>query len=151
MRAARATAAACLVVLLPLLPLLGACADRQEAYCSAVEEHQQELTRIASDGEQDSLLRALAIFRELEARAPGDITDEWQQVIGRIEDLDAALRDADVDPATYDRKHPPADLGDEDRVRIDAAARELGSATTQQALQDLDQQARDVCHTPLSL
>jgi hypothetical protein len=148
-RAARTTAAA--ACLLALLPLLGACADRQDAYCSAVEEHQEELTRIASDGERDSLLRALEIFRDLESRAPGDITDEWQQVVGRIEDLDAALRAADVDPTTYDRKHPPADLDDEDRARIDAAARELGSAATGQALLDLDQQARDVCHTPLTL
>ena len=148
MRAPRATAAACLLL---LLPLLGACADRRDAYCSAVEGHQEELTRIASDGERVSLLGALEIFRDLESRAPGDITDEWQQVVGRIEELDAALRAADVDPTTYDRKDPPADLGDEDRARIDAAARELGSATTRQALLDLDQQARDVCHTPLSL
>ena len=148
MRASTVTAAACL---LALLPLVGACADQQETYRAAVEDHQEELTRIITDGERDSLLRALEILQDLESKAPGDVTDEWQQVIGRIEDLDAALRDADVDPATYDRKHPPADLGDEDRVRIDAAARELGSATTQQALQDLDQQARDVCHTPLSL
>ena len=59
--------------------------------------------------------------------------------------------DADVDPATYDPKSPPADLGDEDKARIDAAARELGSETTQRAFRDLEQQARDVCSTPLSL
>jgi hypothetical protein len=148
MRAPGRTAAACLLV---LLPLLGACADRQETYCSAVEEHQEELTRISTDGERDSLLRALEIFRDLESKAPADVTDEWQQVVSRIEDLDAALRDAGVDPTTYDPKEPPADLGDDDRARIDAAARELGSGTTLRALQDLDQQARDVCHTPLSL
>ena len=97
------------------------------------------------------MLRALEIFQDLESKAPGDVTDEWQQVVGRIEDLDEALRDADVDPATYDPKSPPADLGDEDKARIDAAARELGSETTQRAFRDLQQQARDVCHTPLSL
>ena len=125
MRAPRTTAA-CLLV---LVPLLGACADRQDAYCSAVEEHQEELTRITTDGERDSLLRALEIFRDLESKAPSDVTDEWQQVVSRIEDLDDALRAADVD----------------------AAARELGSETTQRAFGDLQQQARDVCHTPLSL
>ena len=148
MRASTTTAAACL---LALLPLVGACADPQETYCAAVEEHQEELTRITTDGERDSLLRALEIFQDLESKAPGDVTDEWQQVIGRIEDLDEALRDADVDPATYDPESPPADLGDEDKARIDAAARELGSETTQRAFGDLQQQARDVCHTPLSL
>ena len=79
------------------------------------------------------MLRALEIFQDLESKAPGDVTDEWQQVVGRIEDLDEALRDADVDPATYDPKSPPADLGDEEKARIDAAARELGSETTQRA------------------
>ena len=137
--------------LLVLIPLLGACADRQEAYCAAVEEHQQELTRITTDGQRDALLRALTIFKDLEAEAPADVSDEWQQVVGRIEDLDEALRAADVDPAAYDPNDPPADLGDDDRARIAAAARELGSTATQQALADLDQQARDVCHTPLTL
>ena len=148
MRAPVTTAAACLLV---LLPLLGGCADRQETYCSAVEEHQAELTRITTNGERDSLLRALEIFRDLESKAPSDVTDEWQQVVSRIEDLDDALRAAEVDAATYDPEDPPADLGDDDRARIDAAARELGSGTTQRALQALDQQARDVCHTPLTL
>jgi len=145
------TRAAALLVLIPLIPLLGACADRQEAYCAAVEEHQQELTRITTDGQRDALLRALTIFKDLEAEAPADVSDEWQQVVGRIEDLDEALRAADVDPAAYDPNDPPADLGDDDRARIAAAARELGSTATQQALADLDQQARDVCHTPLTL
>ena len=147
MRVATATAAGLLV----LLPLLGACADRQETYCAAVEEHQQELTRITTGGQRDALLRALTIFKDLEAKAPADVTDEWQQVVGRIEDLDEALRAADVDPSTYDPDDPPAGLGDEDRARIEAAARELASGPTRQALTDLDQQARDVCHTPLSL
>ena len=151
MRSATSRGVAVTACLLTLLPLLGACGDRQDDYCSAVEEHQEELTRITTDGQRDSLLRALEIFQDLQSKAPGDITDEWQQVVSRIEDLDEALRAADVDPTTYDRKDPPAGVSDEDRARIDAAARELGSGSTLAALQDLDQQARDVCHTPLSL
>lgn len=133
------------------LTLLGGCADQQEDYCGAVREHQEELTGIVSDGGQDSLLRALDIFRDLQGRAPDDISDEWQQVVSRVETLDETLRDAGVDPATYDRKSPPPGLSDQDRARIDGAARELGSGTTIAALEALDQQARDVCQTPLTL
>ena len=147
MRRARACAAAALL----LLPLVGGCGDRQDDYCSAVKEHQEELTRITTDGERDSLLRALAILRDLQANAPSDVTDEWQQLVSRVEELDAALRAADVDPATYDRTKPPAGVSAGEQARIDAAARELASGATVRALQDLDQEARDVCHTPLTL
>ena len=134
-----------------LLPFLVACGSDQEDYCDAVEEHQQELSEIVGSGEPDALIEALEILRELQDRAPDDISDEWQQVVGRLDALESALDDAGVDPATYDRDNPPADLTDEEAAAIDAAAAELGGGTTLRALQDLDQQARDVCKTPLTL
>lgn len=140
------------VVALALLPLAVGCGgDPKDAYCAAVHEHQNALTEIVSAGGPDSLIMALDIFRDLQGKAPSDITDEWQQVVGRIEALDSALSDAGVDPATYDRAKPPAGLSDEQRARIDAAARELGAGPTLAALEALDQEARDVCQTPLSL
>jgi hypothetical protein len=138
--------------LLLLLPPLTACgADPQEEYCAAVQEHQKELTEIVGSGGQDSLLRAEDVFQDLRSKAPADIADEWQQVVTRIEALDRALREAGVDPATYDRRRPPAGLSGTDKDAIDSAARELGSRSTLDALGGLDQQARDVCRTPLSL
>lgn len=134
-----------------LLPLLAACGSGQDEYCDAVEDHQQELSEIVVSGEPDALIAALGIFRDLQADAPDDINDEWQQVVGRVEALEEALDDAGVDAATYDREDPPAGVTAEQRARIDAAAKELGSGTTLRALQDLDQQARDVCKTPLTL
>ena len=135
-----------------LLPLLVACGgSEQDAYCATVKDHQQELSDIVGSGRPDALLRALDVLEELEADAPGDISDEWQQVVGRIEALRDALEGAGVDPATYDRANPPAGLSGEDRAAIDAAAEQLGSGTTLRALQDLDQHARDVCQTPLTL
>ncbi|MGB0101990.1 MAG: hypothetical protein WBP61_17055 [Nocardioides sp.] len=136
----------------PLLAgLVVGCGSEQDAYCGAVEERQQELSEIVGSGDPDALLRALTIFRELENEAPRDISDEWQQVVSRVEALQDALEAAGVDPTTYDRDEPPADLAAEDRAAIDAAAAELGGGTTLRALQDLDQQARDVCKTPLTL
>lgn len=148
MRRARSLA---LLSVLALVPLTGGCGDPTESYCSAVKDHQSELTRIASDGGNDSLIRALGIFKDLESKAPSDVTDDWQQVIGRVEALDQALEAAGVDPASYDRDHPPAGLSAQERARIDAAARELGGGPTLAALQALDQEARDVCQTPLTI
>jgi hypothetical protein len=132
-------------------PLLVGCGSDKDDYCDAVTEHQQELSDLVGSGEPDALIRALDVFEELQDEAPGDITDEWQQVVGRIEALRDALEDAGVDPATYDRAAPPSSLAPEDKAAIDAAAKQLGSGTTLRALQDLDQQARDVCKTPLTL
>lgn len=135
-----------------LLPLLTGCGGSdQEKYCGAVKDHQGELSDIIGSGDPDALLKALDIFESLQDEAPGGITDEWQQVVTSIQALADALDDAGVDPATYDRDHPPAGLTDEEKARIDGAATELGSGTTLRALQDLDQQARDVCRTPLTL
>jgi len=134
-----------------LLPALAACGSGKDDYCAAVKDHQQELSDIVGSGAPDALLQALPVFRDLQGKAPDDITDEWQQVVARIEALQEALDDAGADPGTYDRDHPPAGLTAEQKARIDAAAEELGSGTTLRALQDLDQQARDVCQTPLTL
>jgi len=140
-----------LVLLALLVPLLGACGSDQDAYCDAVEEHQEELSEIVGSGDPDALIQALDVLRDLQEQAPDDISDEWQRVVGRIEALAGALDDAGVDPTTYDREAPPTELTDEQAAAIDAAAKELGSGTTLRALQDLDQQARDVCKTPLTL
>jgi len=139
------------VLVLALLPLAAGCGDSQDSYCSAVKDHQEELTTITSDGNEDSLIRALDIFKDLQDKSPSDVSDEWQQLVSRIETLDEALADAGVDPATYDRDHPPKGLSQEDQARIDAAARELGSGPTLAAFQGLQQEVLDVCHTPLTL
>jgi hypothetical protein len=134
-----------------LLPLTGCGGDPQQQYCAAVREHQKALTGIVTGGGQDALIRALDIFRDLRSKAPSDVSDEWQQVVTRIQALDRALRDAGVDPASYDRAKPPPGLSPAERADIDAAARELGSRSTVEALDALDQEARDVCRTPLSV
>ncbi|MFC7497281.1 MULTISPECIES: hypothetical protein [unclassified Nocardioides] len=140
-----------LLVLLLAVVLLGGCGDDGDAYCDAVAERQEELSEIVGGGSPDALIQALDIFRELQDEAPSDISDEWQQVVSSVEGLEQALDDAGVDPATYDPESPPAGLGEAEQQEIAAAASRLGSAETAQALQALDQQARDVCKTPLTL
>ncbi len=134
---------------LVLLPLVG-CADDKERYCDAVEEHQEELSEITAEGGPTALLDALDIYRDLQDQSPSDISDEWQQVVRSIESLAEALDEAGVDPASYDPEDPPADISEEDREAIARAADEVGSLETQEALRGVEQQARDVCKTPLS-
>lgn len=140
-----------LLTLVLAVPLVAGCASEQETYCDAVAEHQTELTDLAAQGGQTALLDALDIYRDLQGKAPRDITDEWQQVVTSLEGLQEALDDAGVDPATYRPKKPPEGVTEEQQEAIAAAASDVGSVATRTALAGVEQQARDVCHTPLTL
>ncbi len=140
-----------LVALLAAAPLLAGCASDKEQYCDAVAEHQTELSDIAAQGGQAALLEALDIYRDLQEKAPRDITDEWAQVVDSLEGLDEALADAGVDAASYNPKKPPDGVTGEQQEAIAAAASEVGSIETREALAGVEQQALDVCKTPLSL
>ncbi len=102
-------------------------------------------------GSPAALLEALPIFRDLADQAPDDIRDDWKTFLDPLEELDDALRDADLDAATYDPKALPADLTDDERERIEAAGAALADPAVVAAFDAVQQQAKDVCHTPLSL
>ena len=138
------------LVLLATL-LTGCSGDPYEDYCEVVADNQEELTVILDEGGPDVLLKALPIFRELQDAAPDDIRDDWKIVVSGLTALEAALDDAGVDPATYDREDPPEGLSDEEKDRIDAAAEELRTPDSEAAFAAVEQQARDVCKTPLRL
>ena len=143
-------AAGALAAALALTGLAG-CKDQQEKYCDTVKSNQQKLGEVLGDGSPDALLKALPIFRDLAADAPDDIKDDWKVVVDAVGGLHDALEDAGVDPATYDRDNPPAGLSQKDKDAIDAAARELVSPATVAAFGNVDQQAKDVCGTPLQI
>jgi hypothetical protein len=125
--------------------------DPYADYCQVVTDNQEELTRILGEGGPEALLRALPVFRELEDAAPSDIRDDWRIVVNGLAALESALDDAGVDPATYDREKPPEGLSDQERDRIDAAAQGLTTEDSVAAFAAVEQQARDVCKTPLRL
>lgn len=145
MRVAVATALAAV-----LLPLATGCGQSQ-GYCDAVHDHQSELGTIVNSGDRTALIKALPIFEDLRDKAPDDVSDDWDLVVTRIRGLDDALHDAGLDPATYDAKHPPTGLSDADRAAIRRAAAQLAASDTQDALDSVQQEVRDVCHTPLEL
>ncbi|MBJ7357985.1 hypothetical protein [Nocardioides sp.] len=143
-------APAAAVLLLTCLPQ-GCSEDPYDAYCEVVTDNQAELTRTIDEGGPDVLLRALPVFRELEDAAPDDIRDDWRVVVNGLAALEAALDDAGVDPATYDRDDPPEGVSEAERDRIDAAADDLRTDESEAAFAAVEQQARDVCKTPLWL
>ncbi|HWI44465.1 MAG TPA: hypothetical protein VNS81_12660 [Nocardioides sp.] len=160
MRPSRPVGIALVVLLVAALvggPIVGVVALRHDsgddfaAYCSVVEDRRDEIGAAVAAGPETGLLRALPSFEALQDKAPEDIRDEWAVVTGRIRALRDAFAAAGVDPGSYDRKNPPASVSAKDRAAIETAAVRLGSEETRAALAGVDQQARDVCHTPLSL
>lgn len=141
-----------LLLVLVLTTLAGCGEDDPYAdYCGVVTDKQQELSDVLGAGGPNALLNALPTFRELEDAAPDDIRDDWKIVVAGLDSLEDALQDADVDPATYDRDDPPEGLTDEEKDRIDAAAGELTAPDSVAAFAAVEQQARDVCKTPLRI
>ena len=141
--------AAVAVLMLVLLPMTG-CGHGQ-SYCDAVRDHQSELGAIVGSGDRSAWLKALPIFSDLRDKAPDDVAEDWDLVVSRLRALDSALTAANVDPATYDPRHPPADLGVDDRTAIRRAAAGLAASDTQDALARVQQEVLDVCHTSLEL
>ena len=126
--------------------------DRFQDYCDEVKAQQATIgDALATGGDATGLIKALPAFRSLAAKAPDDLAHDWDLIVERIQDLVDAIDAAGLDPATYDRKHPPKDLAKDDRDAIDAAAVALVSTATGQAMTSVQQQARDVCKTPLYL
>jgi hypothetical protein len=134
--------------------LMAGCGDDDDpfaSYCDEVEAQRPALSEDLAAGDATGLIEALPEFEKLAAKAPDDIQDEWDTVTSRIGDLVTALEDADVDPATYDRTQPPPGLTADEKAAIDTAAQALVTPEMTQALNGVEQQARDVCKTPLTL
>lgn len=123
--------------------------DPFESYCKEVVAQRDTLSEDLGGGDATSLIDALPVFEKLRAKSPEDLRDEWDTVTARIGDLKEALEDAGVDPSSYDRKNPPTGLTREQRTAINEAAQALATPEMKAALDGVEQQARDVCRTPL--
>jgi hypothetical protein len=135
---------------LVVVTLLSGCGSGDD-YCDAVKDHQADLTDVTASASPGALLEALPIFRDLEKRAPDDIRDDWQAFLDPLQELDDALDAAGIDPATYDGKTLPDNLGEEQRTRVEDAAAGILAPAVVRAFDSVQQQAKDVCHTPMSL
>lgn len=147
----RLRVAAQLLVVPILATGISACSDPIEDYCGSLKGHQKELTNTLGEGGTSSLIAALPIFEDLERNAPDDITKDWKTLNGAISGLDQALKAADVGADEFDGGKPPEGVSDAEAKKIADAATKVSSKKTQEASVRVQQQARDVCHTSLTL
>jgi hypothetical protein len=138
------------VVGLLLLGALTSCKSDTEAYCDEVKAQQQRLTELAADPDPTRIFEVLGPYQALAAKAPDDIKAEWATVIDHYQQLQAALADAGVSPQEYAGSSWRQGLSKEQVNGILRAAAGLVDPATREALNGVQQQARDVCQTPLS-
>jgi len=124
--------------------------DDYSAYCDAVKAHRDGLTETLAEGDA-GLLAAIPTFEDLRDQAPADIRDDWTTVVDALTGLQEALDDAGVKASDYKQGVAPKGVTAAQRKAIAAAATKVSSTTTQKASLSVQQQARDVCHTPLTL
>ncbi|WP_181407699.1 hypothetical protein [Nocardioides sambongensis] len=125
--------------------------DPYADYCAVVEQERALVGAALEQGAATGLIRALPSFERLADQAPEDLADDWERVISGVEHLERVLDDAGADPATYDRDDPPETVTRAERQEIDAAAAALGEPATSESMKSVQQQALDVCGTPLNL
>lgn len=141
--------AARLVPVVLVAALVVGCGDATDRYCDAVTDNQERLGQIADSGDARALFEARDVYRDLADEAPEDIADDWDLVLDRIDVLEETLDEAEVDPGTYDPRDPPSGLSSQERARIRQAADDLAAPEAVRAMDDVEQQALDVCGTPL--
>ena len=146
----RRVAAGLCVVLLMAGP--SACGeDGGKSYCSALEAEQTTFAEMQGDSSGLALLEHRTMLHGLADKAPDDLSDEWQTLLGALDAFSTTLTDVGVTPDDFVDGKPPASLAEADRARIAHAANELSSPDVVEAANGIEQQARDVCKLQLGL
>lgn len=139
------------VLAIALAVTLSGCGDPEKNYCKAVTRDQAKLSAMISSSTLDALITDLPLLRSLAAKAPADLTDEWQTFVNAIEGLRDALHNAGVKPSEIKGGDMPAEVQGADRRTIVAAADTLSSTEVVSAANGIETQARDVCKVNLGL
>ena len=143
----------CVAVLTALLVagVSGCGGSQEDHYCAALSSDREEFAAMVGDGSPTALVTHLPMLERLAAKAPDDLSDEWQAFLTPIRGLDDALHRAGVKPSDYHDGKPPAGLSAADTEAITQAADKLSAAGTVDAATGIDQEARDVCKINLGI
>jgi hypothetical protein len=146
-----AGAAALATLTLVLAGLQGCGSSQEDRYCAALASDRTEFAAMIGDGSPTALVTHLPMLERLAAKAPDDLSDEWQAFLTPIRGLDDALRKAGVKPSDYHDGKPPAGLAAADAEAIRQAADKVSASGTVEAATGIDQEARDVCKINLGI
>lgn len=152
MRPARlASALASLVI---ALPVLTACTDQTGRYCAELEDQQKALADLAlgsRDPGPELYPELLGLWRELQEEAPDDLADEWSTLVFAMEGFLEAVERTGATPESFDPDRPPPGATESEVAAARDAAEKLVAPRVFSAAESVQQHARDVCKTDLSL
>lgn len=149
---ARASSVRAAVALFLLLGVLTGCASQTEKYCSAVKDDNKTLQKLASTSGKSSgdvVGKSLDIFKDLQDKAPHDVTAEWDTFVSAWQGLSDALHSAGVDPSQLEAGKKPAGVSEAQYQAVTGAAEELRSQRVLDAAQGIERHASDVCKVEL--
>lgn len=132
-------------------PVGAVTADPIQSYCKALNADRTTFARMIADGSPTALMTQLPMLRALAAKAPLDLTDEWQAFVSPIAGLQTALAAAGLKPSDYRNGHAPSGLSVAQHKAISDAADQLSSQPTVDGASGIDQEARDVCKINLGM
>lgn len=139
------------VLVLVLGMSLAACGDPEKKYCDALQADQVKIDDIINSSSGAALLNGLPVLTGLAAKAPADLTDEWQTFVNAVEGLRDALKAAGVSASDFTGGKIPASVTGDKRQNLVAAADTLSSDDVVSAVDGIETQARDVCKLNLGL
>jgi hypothetical protein len=131
---------------------LSGCASQTEKYCSTLKDDNKTLEKLASGSDKqtsDQISQSLDIFKDLQGKAPPDVSGEWDTFANAWQDLSDALDTAGVDPSQFKKRAKPAGVSQGQYDAVKRAAEELQSQPVLDAAQGIEQHSRDVCKVNL--
>jgi hypothetical protein len=134
-----------------LLGSAGCGADSEKEYCNALKADQETFSVMQEDASGLALLRHVTLLHRLAAKAPDDLSDEWQVLLGALDSFSRTLDEVGVSPDDFVGGKPPAGLSAADQTRIADAADVLSSTDVVDAANGIEQHAKDVCKLQLGL
>jgi len=134
-----------------LLLVSTGCGGSEQDYCNALQADQKTFSAMQEDTSGLALLRHVALLHRLAGKAPDDLSDEWQVLLGALDSFSHTLDEVGVSPADFVDGKPPAGLSAADRTKIANAADVLSSTDVVDAANGIEQQAKDVCKLQLGL
>jgi len=142
---------ACVVL---LAGLLVGCSSSDDDYCSTLKESKAAFTKLAGaagSNDPDYLGEALTLFQRMREESPDGLRDEWDTVVFAWSDLVDALHDAGIEAKDFDPAKRPEGVAEEQFAHVKDVAVKLSSRQVLDAVDGINEHAKDACDVDVSL